>query len=124
MDDIVWIYFRSKKGDDYRNASFDKWKARGTHSTLICFADDVALTVRDAKNAATLFVMVADEAHWGITSEGANDAFVNDPDLLKCPNHFLLQVTATPYNLLTAHSRCVCHVSLFTPWTAFLQITY
>ncbi len=61
--------------------------------------------VLDLKNKSTLFVMVADEAHWGITADGANASFVNDPALMACKNHYVLQVSATPYNLLTAQSR-------------------
>ncbi|CAM9719306.1 unnamed protein product, partial [Pylaiella littoralis] len=58
----------------------------------------------DAKKD-TLFVLVADECHYGCTVGGAHDEYVNDPDLHRCDNFVLLGVSATPYNCLTKKSR-------------------
>ena len=60
-------------------------------------------------NAQTLFLIIADEAHYAIVKGAAHDSFVNDSDfggeLLSRENLFILQVSATPYNLLTRSSR-------------------
>lgn len=62
-------------------------------------------------NKDTLFLIVADEAHWGITNSnslntvGSNDRFINVWDDEKYSNVIVLLVSATPWNLLTANSR-------------------
>ena len=57
------------------------------------------------KDKTRLFVIIADESHWGYNWRGAHDTFVNDPDLLKATNLIIVQVSATPYCNLTRHSR-------------------
>ena len=60
--------------------------------------------VRDKPN--TLFVIVADECHWGITQgEQAHNRLINDWNDEDHVNVIVLQVSATPYNLLTKNSR-------------------
>ena len=57
----------------------------------------------------TLFVMVCDEAHWGVNKGGAYDRMMNAPDefpgLSSAPNLVQIFVSATPFNLLTKESR-------------------
>jgi hypothetical protein len=53
----------------------------------------------------SIFVLIADESHWGYNKDGAHDNFVNDADLLKATNLVIIQVSATPYCNLTRHSR-------------------
>ena len=57
-------------------------------------------------NPDKLFLLIADEAHWGIASksnlgEGANHKTVNFWDHSEHTNVLLLLVSATPWNLLT-----------------------
>eukprot|EP00953_Heterococcus_sp_UTEX-ZZ885_P011364 6577-Heterococcus_DN1.PRE.6 len=56
-------------------------------------------------NKDVLFVIIADECHWGPTLQGAHDTFINDQQLCSCPNVVVLLVSATPYNCLTKCSR-------------------
>lgn len=63
-------------------------------------------------NPKTLILVVADEAHWGIThsetsvkGETANNKLVNSWTDEEHPNVLVLQVSATPFNLLTDCSR-------------------
>ena len=77
-------------------------------------------------NPRTFYLIIADEAHWGPTSKAtdkdtkpketkenvetaekkkAYDSLVNSWNDEEFPNVFVLQVTATPYNLLTVNSR-------------------
>jgi len=67
-----------------------------------CKFKDYVLT---EKNKNTLFVIVADESHWGYVQPGAHDNFVNDAQLLEKDNLIVVQVSATPYNNLTMDSR-------------------
>ena len=57
------------------------------------------------KNKNQLYVLVADEAHWGITPDSAHDRFVNSTELARLANVVVLLVSATPANLLTKDSR-------------------
>ena len=72
------------------------------------------------KNRDTLYLIVCDEAHWGTTSEStdpksqettgeskqkAYNTLVNSWNASDFPNSIVLQVTATPYNLLTENTR-------------------
>ena len=54
---------------------------------------------------AVLYVMIADECHWGPTFGGAHSRYINDKELMLAPNLLLLLVSATPYNVLTCNSR-------------------
>ncbi len=56
-------------------------------------------------NQKQLFVLVADEAHWGITPNSSHDFFVNSTKLAELPNVIVLLVSATPANILTSDSR-------------------
>ena len=61
---------------------------------------------KDARdNPKKLLLIVADEAHWGMTGkQGANHKIVNAWDDT-FPNVIVLLITATPWNLLTENSR-------------------
>ena len=59
----------------------------------------------------TLFIIIADECHWGITKDkeqtpSAHNLFINEWGKEKSPrNVVVLQISATPFNLLTQNSR-------------------
>ena len=59
----------------------------------------------------TLFIIIADECHWGITKDkdqapSAYNLFINEWCKEKSPrNVVVLQISATPFNLLTQNSR-------------------
>ena len=53
----------------------------------------------------TLFVIVADEAHWGALKGKPHDTYVNDLDLIKKKNVVIMPVSATLYCLHTLDSR-------------------
>ena len=55
-------------------------------------------------HAACLF---RQECHYAPTRGGAQDAYINDSDLLDQSNVVILLCSATPYNCLTNHSRIV-----------------
>ena len=55
-------------------------------------------------HAACLF---RQECHYAPTRGGAQDAYINDSDLLDQSNVVILLCSATPYNCLTKHSRIV-----------------
>ena len=44
-------------------------------------------------------------AHYNAVKDRIVDLFLNDPTVAKAENVIILQVTATPYNLLTKNSR-------------------
>jgi len=70
--------------------------------------DDCIQLKKEAKdNPKKLFLIVADEAHWGVTAgvNCGNKVFVNDWSDVDYPNVFVLQVTATPWTLLTENSK-------------------
>ena len=53
----------------------------------------------------TLFVLISDECHYGMNMNGMLDGYINDPELVELKNLLVVQVSATPYALLTAQSR-------------------
>ena len=59
----------------------------------------------------TLFIIIADECHWGITKDkdqkpSAHNLFINEWSKEKSPrNVIVVQISATPFNLLTQNSR-------------------
>ena len=63
------------------------------------------------KKPSTLFVIIADECHWGITKDkeekpSAHNLFINEWCKDESPqNVVVLQISATPFNLLTQNSR-------------------
>ena len=64
------------------------------------------------ENPKTLFVIIADECHWGITKDkeenkpSAHNLFVNEWCKGNSPhNVVVVQISATPFNLLTQNSR-------------------
>ena len=61
--------------------------------------------VSSPQNERHLFVIIADESHWGYNFGGAHDKFVNDPELLKAKNLVIVHVSATSYCYLTQASR-------------------
>ena len=57
------------------------------------------------EQSETLFFIVHDEAHFAPKKHNMVDMFINDPAILKASNVILLQVSATPYCLVTKNSR-------------------
>ncbi|XP_068762680.1 uncharacterized protein [Montipora capricornis] len=63
------------------------------------------------QNPQTLFVVIADECHWGITKDksrksSAHNLFINEWCKDDSPrNVVVVQISATPFNLLTSNSR-------------------
>ena len=53
----------------------------------------------------TLFLIVVDEAHYGTTIKSEFNKFFNDKDMSTRKNLIILQVSATPYSLVTKNSR-------------------
>ena len=64
-----------------------------------------AFKARATMKKHTLFVVIADECHWGAIKDKAHDTYINDPELLNLSNVVTLPVSATPYCLLTLDSR-------------------
>ncbi|KAL9979245.1 hypothetical protein ACROYT_G016877 [Oculina patagonica] len=85
----MFMYIRSLETDDH----FEKLKR----------------SVRERPD--TLFVVIADECHWGITKDGgqkssAHNLFINEWCKGNSPkNVIVVQISATPFNLLTQNSR-------------------
>ena len=67
--------------------------------------DNFKNEVLSPQNERHLFVIIADESHWGYNWGGAHDQFVNDSELIKAQNLIIVQVSATPYCNLTKASR-------------------
>ena len=63
------------------------------------------------RNPKTLFIIIADECHWGITKDreqkpSAHNLFINEWCKDNSPgNVVVVQISATPFNLLTTNSR-------------------
>ena len=63
------------------------------------------------EKARTLFIIIADECHWGITKDkdqkpSAHNLFINEWCKENSPrNVVVVQISATPFNLLTQNSR-------------------
>ena len=63
------------------------------------------------KKPKTLFIIIADECHWGITKDreqkpSAHNLFINEWCKDNSPgNVVVVQISATPFNLLTTNSR-------------------
>lgn len=53
----------------------------------------------------TLFLIVVDEAHWGTTLKSEFNQYFNVDDISTRKNVMILQVSATPYSLVTKNSR-------------------
>ena len=53
----------------------------------------------------TLFFIVHDEAHSAPSKGSLFNSFINDPQISEAPNFILLQVSATPYSLVTNNTR-------------------
>ena len=60
---------------------------------------------RIKKEKSTLFFIVHDEAHFAPIRGKLVDSLINDPEIAQAKNVILLQVSATPYNLITSNSR-------------------
>ena len=63
------------------------------------------LKERISEEHETLFFIVHDEAHYSPIRDNMVDKFVNDPTVTDATNVILLQVSATPYCLVTNNSR-------------------
>eukprot|EP00698_Gefionella_okellyi_P017046 TRINITY_DN493_c0_g1_i12.p1 TRINITY_DN493_c0_g1~~TRINITY_DN493_c0_g1_i12.p1 ORF type:complete len:1061 (-),score=158.94 TRINITY_DN493_c0_g1_i12:3446-6628(-) len=61
--------------------------------------------VVDPGNEDVLYVLVADECHWGLQRDGMQDSLLHYHDLRKQSNVVTLMVSATPYAVLTKSSR-------------------
>jgi len=58
-----------------------------------------------AEKDRTIFFVVHDEAHYAPVRGSFADKLINDPYIQNAENVILLQVTATPYSLITKNSR-------------------
>ena len=70
--------------------------------------EEYKLTVlkkRVLQEKQTLFLIVHDEAHSAPGKDTLLNQFINDKDVSESPNIILLQVSATPYSLMTKNSR-------------------
>ena len=63
------------------------------------------LKKRILEEKQTLFLIVHDEAHAALTKDNLIDKFINAKELAEIPNIIFLQVSATPYSLITINSR-------------------
>ena len=102
---------------DYKTFISDKESIQKNGSTRVkkyVLSDDVkkrhsALLQEAADHPDKLILIVADEAHWGSVTlkqrDGANPTLINEWNTKSHPNVIVLQVTATPYNLMTDNSR-------------------
>ena len=63
------------------------------------------LKKRILEEKETFFFIVHDEAHYAPLKNNLADFFINDRQIISAPNLILLQVSATPYNLVTQDSR-------------------
>ena len=64
-----------------------------------------SLKARIKEEKETIFFIVHDEAHFAPQKNNLVDKLINDPDIASAPNVVLLQVSATPYCLVTKNSR-------------------
>lgn len=69
----------------------------------------------------TLFIIVADECHWGIQKGSANDNFINNEILCKAKNVVTICVSATPFNILTQNSRILFRMKLLEDFDEKIQ---
>jgi hypothetical protein len=63
------------------------------------------LKTRIKEEKETLFFITHDECHYAPLKNGMIDQFLNDSDISSAPNVVLLQVSATPYSMVTQNSR-------------------
>src|SRR5690606_21606446 len=56
-------------------------------------------------NPTTFYFVVQDECHWGIVEGGLLDRWINNTEFMKLENVAILHVSATPYNILSAHEK-------------------
>ena len=63
------------------------------------------LKKRILEEKETFFFIVHDEAHYAPMKNNLVDCFINDRQIISAPNLILLQVSATPYCLVTQDSR-------------------
>ena len=63
------------------------------------------LKKRILEEKETFFFIVHDEAHYAPLKNNLVDCFINDRQIFSAPNLILLQVSATPYSLVTQDSR-------------------
>ena len=85
-----------------RNISNQKNKAdKKSEETKI---DELRKRIASEKDE-TLFFVVNDEAHYSPIRNNIVDKFINDPMISTAKNVILLQISATPYSLVTRNSR-------------------
>jgi len=74
FSDLLWP---AEKGD----VPWNSYVMTYDNSNQTNFKNFKEYALREDKKDS-LFVMVADESHWGYVKDGAHDGFVNDPELL------------------------------------------
>ena len=83
-----------------RNAGKTKGEKLGNEAKKI---EVLRLRIKQEKN--TLFFIIHDEAHYAPVQHNLTDRLINSQDVITAKNVVLLQVSATPYCLLTQNSR-------------------
>ena len=83
-----------------RNAGKTKGEKLGNEAAKI-----EVLRLRIKKEKSTLFFIIHDEAHYAPVQHNLTDRLINSQDVITAKNVVLLQVSATPYCLLTQNSR-------------------
>ena len=66
---------------------------------------------RIKKEQDTLFFIIQDEAHYAPVKHNMTDRLINSEGIISARNVVLLQVSATPYCLLTKNSRFKVFIS-------------
>ena len=69
------------------------------------------LRQRIRKEQDTLFFIIHDEAHYAPVKHNMTDRLINSEEIISARNVVLLQVSATPYCLLTKNSRFKVFIS-------------
>ena len=83
-----------------RNAGKTKGERLGNEAKKI-----EVLRLRIKQEKTTLFFIIHDEAHYAPVKHNLTDRLINSLDVITAKNVVLLQVSATPYCLLTQNSR-------------------
>ena len=87
-----------------RNAGKTGGERLGVEATKI---EVLRRRIRQEKD--TLFLIIHDEAHYAPVQNNLTDKLLNSQDVIAAENVVLLQVSATPYCLLTKNSRLILH---------------
>ena len=104
-----------------RNAGKTKGEKLGIEAAKI-----EVLRRRIRKEQDTLFFIIHDEAHFAPIRHNLTDKLINGEEIISAKNVVLLQVSATPYCLLTTNSRfevLSCSNSIMTNSSGFPRKT-